>query len=173
MPDSPTGRGMRGFAPWIAGSILAFLVTSAAFLALANLGAAPSEIRLESREPQPRSNSSLDLGLDEAGLASLEAAEGQSITLDVRNGGDEALSDVALTVEVYSEDTSLSESGRYRKTIQEITPGETATVPFDLDLSPPEDAPAYPSPEPPRTIVEVRATTPEGVSAIRTVILQP
>lgn len=164
---------MRGFVPWVAGSILAFLVTSVAFLALANLGADPSEMRLESREPQPRSSSPLDLGLDEARLASLEAAEGQSITLDVRNGGDEVLSDVAITVEVYSEDTALSESDRYRKTIREITPGETAAVPFELDLSPPAETIPYPGPEPPRTIVEVRATTPEGVSAIRTVILQP
>lgn len=164
---------MKGVAPWVVGSVLAFLVTSVAFLALANLGTDPSEIRLESEEPQPRSDSALDLSLDEASLASLEAAEGQSITLDVRNGGDEALSDVALTVEVRSEDTSLTESERYRKTIQEIIPGESAAVPFDLDLSPPEGTSPYPSPEPPRTIVEIRATTPEGVSAIRTVILQP
>jgi hypothetical protein len=164
---------MKGIAPWLVGSFLAFLVTSASFLLLANLGSAPSEIRLDSPSPPPISNSSLDLGLDEARLASLGADEGQSITLDVRNGGEEVLSDIALTIEVYSEDTALGESERYRKTIPEITPGETAAVPFELDLSPPEENPSHPGPEPPRTIIEVRATTPSGVSAIRTGILQP
>lgn len=164
---------MKGIAPWVVGAVMAFVVASGAFLLLANLGSDPSEIRLEPREPQPRSDSALELGLDEERLASLEAEEGQTTTLNVRNGGEEALSDIALTIEVYSEDTSLSESERYRKTIREITPGETAEVPFDLDLSPPEGTPAQPGPEPPRTIIEVRATTPEGVSAIRTAILQP
>lgn len=164
---------MKGVAPWIGGAILAFLLTSAAFLALANLGASPSEVRLESPGSPPRSDSFLDLGLDETRLASLEAEENQSITLEVRNGGEETLTDVAITIEVYSEDTALSETERYRKTIREIIPGETAAVPFELDLSPPAETVPYPGPEPPRTIVEVRATTPEGVSAIRTAILQP
>lgn len=160
-------------APWAAGAVLAFLVTSGAFLLLANLGTEPSEMRLERPQPAPRSDSALEIGLDEERLASLEAAPSQSIALDVSNGGGEGLVDVNLTVEVYSENTALPEGQRQRKTIQALEPGEFAEVPFELDLSPPEAGGAYLGPEPPRTIIEVRATTPGGVSAIRTAILQP
>lgn len=168
---------MKSLAPWAIGAILAFLVTSGAFLLLANLGTEPSEVRLEQRQPAPKSNSPLELGLDEERLASLEAEEDQGVTLSVRNGGAESLSDVNLTVEVYSEDTSLSEAERYRKTVEEITPGESAEVPFELDLSPPdtkETTDYHLGPEPPRAIIEIRATVPDGGgSAIRTVIAQP
>lgn len=164
---------MKGIIPWAVGSILAFLVTSGAFLLLANLGTEPSEVRLEQRQPEPRSNSSLELSVDEEQLASLEAGPGQSMALGVRNGGGESLSDVNITVETSSENTALPESQRQRKTIQALDPGESAEVLFDLDLSPPEAMESHPGPESPRSIVEIRATTPGGTSAIRTVILQP
>ncbi|MBA2693581.1 MAG: hypothetical protein H0U65_14015 [Rubrobacter sp.] len=164
---------MRGVAPWAVGSVLAFLVTSAAFLLLANLGTDPSEVRLEQRQSAPKSNAPLELALDENQLASFEAAPEQNMSLGVRNGGGDGLSDVNLTVEVYSEDTAAPEGQRQRKTIQALDPGESAEVFFDLDLSPPEAADEYPGPEQPRNIVEIRATTPGGTSAIRTVIFQP
>lgn len=167
-----TGAGVRGIAPWVLGSILAFVITSGAFLLLANLGTEPSEVRLEPRQPPPKSDSSLELDLDEERLASLNASRNQSITLNVRNGGGVDLSTVNLTVEVYSEDTSLPEARRYRKTIEGLDSGESAEVEFDLNLSPPETTNSYSGTEPPRTIIEVRATTPDGVSAIRTAVLQ-
>lgn len=164
---------MRGVVPWAAGAVLAFLLTSGAFLLLANLGTETSDVRLEQRQSEAKSSAPLELNLDESQLADLESDSGQSMALGVRNGGAESLADVNLTVEVYSEDTAVPEGERQRKTIQALGPGESADVSFDLDLSPAETMDSYPGPEAPRKIVEVRATTPAGTSAIRTVILQP
>ncbi|MGH3089005.1 MAG: hypothetical protein ACRDSJ_17025 [Rubrobacteraceae bacterium] len=161
---------MRSVAPWLLGSLLAFLATSAAFLTLANLGSEPSEVRLEPREPPPRSDSPLELLLDANHLDSLSAGPGQVMTLRATNGGDDGLSDVSLTVEVSSEDTTLLETRRQRKTIEEIKPGESAEIPFELDLSPPDTASDLEL-ETPRAIIEVRATTPSGVSTVRTAVL--
>lgn len=164
---------MKSVGPWVLGSIFAFLVTSAAFLLLANLGTDPSEVRLEQRQPLPKSNAALEIVLDENQLETLEAAPGQTIYLGVRNGGDDILTDVTLNVEVSSENTAYTESERQRTSIETLNPGESAEIAFDLDLSPPETMETYPGPESPRNIVEIRATTPGGAAAIRSVILQP
>ena len=164
---------MREAALWISGAALAFFVTAGAFLLLANLGTGPSEESLPP-DPQPaESGPALELNLDEDQLASLRALPDQRFEVGVENPGDEALSDVNLTLEVSSENTALSDARYYRDTVEELAAGRLDTVPFYLDLSAQEVSnPATTTiPEPPRTIVEVRATTPTGVSAVKTAIL--
>lgn len=162
---------MREGALWISGAALAFLLTAGAFLLLANLGTAPSE---KSLGPGPRSGGpegpTLELGLDEGQLAALQALPNQNLDLVVENGGRRALSDVNLTLEVSSENTALTDASYYRRTLEKLDAGEAVEVDFLLDLSLPEQT--VPSQaEPPRTLLEIRATTPGGVSAVRTVIL--
>ena len=162
---------MREAAFWISGAALAFLLTAGAFLLLANLGTGPSE---KSLEPGPRSGGSegpaLELGLDEAQLAALEPLPNQNLDLVVKNGGERALSDVNLTLEVSSENTALTDTRYYRESLGEISAGKAVNVGFVLDLSlPAQTVPGQP--EPPRKLLEIRATTPDGVSAVKTVIL--
>jgi hypothetical protein len=164
---------VREAALWASGAALAFVATAGAFLLLANLGTGPSE---KSLPPDPRpaqSGPALELNLDEGELASLRPLADQRFEVGVKNSGDEVLTNVHLTLEVSSENTALSDARYYRKTVDELAAGESDTVPFYLDLSAQEDTsstvPAVP--ESPRQIVEVRATTPTGVSAIKTAIL--
>jgi hypothetical protein len=164
---------VREAALWASGAALAFFVTAGAFLLLANLGTGPSE---ESLPPDPhpaQSGPALQLNLDEGELASLRARPDQRLDVGVKNSGDEDLTDIHLTLEVSSENTALSDARYYRETVATLDADRATTVPFYLDLLAQEGASlAVPAiPEPPRTIVEVRATTPTGVSAIKTVIL--
>ncbi len=164
---------MREAALWVSGAALAFFVTAGAFLLLANLGTGPSE---ESLPPDPQSAQSspaLQLNLDEGELASLRAHPDQRLDVGVKNSGDEDLTNIHLTLEVSSENTALSDARYYRETVAALDAGRSTTVPFYLDLLAQETtSSAVPAiPESPRTIVEVRATTPTGVSAIKTVIL--
>jgi hypothetical protein len=164
---------VREAALWASGAALAFFVTAGAFLLLANLGTGPSEERLPP-EPQPaQSGPALQLNLDEGEVASLRARPDQRLDVGVRNSGDEDLTEVHLILEVSSENTALSAARYYRKSVPTLDAGKATTVSFDLDLSAQEGnsltVPAVP--ESPRTLVEVRATTPTGVSAVRTVIL--
>ncbi len=165
---------MREMALWISGAALAFFVTAGAFLLLANLAAVPSEERLTPDPPSRPSGPDLELNLDQGRLASLEALPSQSLEVTVSNRGDEALSDIDLTLHVSSENTSLPVSGYYRREIERLPAGETAHVRFEFDLSAPE-GPASTTlaavPEPSRRVLEIRASTPEGVPAVRTAIL--
>jgi CARDB len=162
---------VREAALWVSGAALAFFVTAGAFLLLANLGSGPSE---KSLAPDPRpaqSGSALELSLEEDHLASLEALPGQRLDVAVENTGDDDLAQVNLTLEVSSENTALSDVRYYRQTVNKLAAGESVSVPFYLDLSAQEDTNLAAVPEPPRKIVEVRATAPAGVSAIKTAIL--
>jgi hypothetical protein len=162
---------VREAALWVSGAALAFFITAGAFLLLANLGTGPSE---ESLPPDPRpaeSGPALELHLDEDQLASLRALPDQRLDLGVENPGDEELSDVNLTLEVSSENTALSDARYYREKVDTLAAGTAVTVRFYLDLSEGEGTIAPAVPEPPRKIVEVRATTPTGVSAVKTAIL--
>ena len=167
---------MREAVLWISGAALAFFATAGAFLLLANLGTGSSERNLT---PQPRpteSGSALELTLNHGRLAALRALPGQELKVGVRNAGGKDLSNVNLTLEVSSENTALSDAHYYRRTVGELAEGSLVTESFYLDLSTYESATSSsPStsavPGPPRKIIEVRATTPEGVSAIKTVIL--
>ena len=164
---------MREAVLWISGAALAFLVTAGAFLLLANLGTGPSE---KSLAPDPRpaaSGPALELNLDEGELASLRALPDQRFEVGVQNLGDEDLKDIHLTLEVSSENTALSNARYYREAVGPLAAGRAVAAHFDLDLSAPEGTgQAVPAgPEPPRTILEVRATTPTGVSAVKTAVL--
>ena len=165
---------MREAALWISGAALAFLATAGAFLLLANLGTGPPERNL-TPDPRPaESGPTLQLTLNQERLSSLRALPGQEFEVGVRNAGDEDLSDVNLTLEVSSENTALSDTRYYRKTIDELAAGSHVNVPFYLDLSKAvstASSSASAIHEPPRKIIEVRATTPGGVSAIKTAIV--
>ncbi len=162
---------MREAALWVSGAALAFFVTAGAFLLLANLGSGPSEQRLPP-DPQPaRSGPALELNLDEEELASLQALPEQRLELGIENPGNEDLSEVNLTLEVSSENTALSDASYYRRTVEELGAGSEVTVSFNLDLSAADEANPVTLTEEPRKILEVRATTPTGVSAIKTAIL--
>jgi hypothetical protein len=114
--------------------------------------------------------------LDREQLASLRYLPDQSLTLVVENEGGEQLSDVSVTLSVFSENTALSNFRYYRKTVQKIPAGEAARVRFEFDLLVREEPVARPptaNPEQSREILEIKATTPEGNSTVRTVILPP
>ncbi len=163
---------MREMALWISGAALAFFVTAGAFLLLANLATVRSEESLTPDPPSRHSGPDLELNVDEDQLASLEALPAQSLDVTVRNRGDEALSDITLSLNVSSENTSLPESRYYGRKVEKLPAGGTAEVRFEFDLSAPEASGKLAAvPEPSRKILEIRASTPEGVPAIRTAIL--
>jgi hypothetical protein len=157
-------------ALWISGAAFAFLATAGAFLLLANLGTGPSERNLTPDPPPAEAGPALELTLNQDRLASLRALPGQELEVGVRNAGDEDLSHVNLTVEVSSENTALSDALYYRENVNELPAGSSVPVRFYLDLSQRESTIGA-APEPPRKIIEVRATTPEGESAIKTAIV--
>jgi hypothetical protein len=164
---------MRDVVFWLSGAALAFLLTAGAFLFLANLATTPSEKRLN---PDQAGGESVDLILDRERLASLKSLPDQSLALVVENEGGEQLSNVNVTLRVFSENTALSNPRYYRQTVEKIPAGKAARVRFEFDLPTREDPVARPrtgNPEPSREILEIRATTPEGNSTVRTVILPP
>jgi len=165
---------MRDIVFWLSGAALAFLVTAGAFLFLANLATAPSEKRLNPGQARGESGQAVDLNLDRELLASLRSRPDQSLDLVVENEGTRQLSDVNVTLRVFSENTALSDSRYYRQTVEKIPASGAARVRFEFDLPARKDPVARPptaNPEPSREILEIRATTPEGNSAVRTVIL--
>ncbi|MDQ4105838.1 MAG: hypothetical protein M3157_01505 [Actinomycetota bacterium] len=164
---------MRGALAWTAGAVLAFLATAGAFLLLANLS---STLSSRSVEPEPAPSDTvplLGLELSESRLEELEKESGQILPLTVENSGGSDLRDINLTMRVASEDTARPGTRYYRATIKELAAGESKTVRFTLDLSPPDrDRGARPSSEPePRSVLEAQATTPEGISAVKTAVL--
>lgn len=157
---------MRGVLSWLSGAALAFLLTAGAFLLLANVGDNPSDKSLRPGPSSAPSGPSLELQLPRDRLASLEQSPDQSLSIGIRNSGDERLSDINVSVKVSSENTALSEARYYQSSVKSLAAGETVPREFTLDLSVAEQ-----SPEPARAIIEVRATTPSGVSSVRTAIL--
>ena len=148
---------MRDIVFWLSGAALAFLLTAGAFLFLANLATAPSEKHLNPDQARGESGQAVDLILDRERLASLKPLPDQSLDLSV-----------------FSENTALPDRRYYRRTVEKIPAGEVAMVRFEFDLPAREDPVARPpteNPEPSREILEIRATTPEGNSTVRTVIL--
>ena len=161
---------MREMAFWASGAALAFFVTAGAFLLLANLATGSSQENLPPEPGPGRSGAVLDLDLDEGRLASLEARPGQKLRLAVQNEGGRGFSDVNLTLEVSSGNTALPETRYYRHAVRKLAAGETRNVEFVLDLSEPETTDSA-APTEPQKILEVRATTPEGRTAVRTAIV--
>ena len=135
---------MRDIAFWLSGAALAFLVTAGAFLFLANLATGPSEKRLHPGQARGESGQAVDLILDRERLASLRSLPDQSLDLLVMNEGGEQLSDVNVTLKVFSENTALSDSRYYRQTVDKIQAGEAARVRFEFDLPARENPVARP-----------------------------
>ena len=172
--QGPGVDALKEAALWISGAALAFFATAGAFLLLANLGTQPTEKNL-TPDPRPaESGPALDLCWIRAGSRSCGPFPGRR-RIDVQNTGDEDLSGVNLTVEVSSENTALSDASYYRENLDELPEGDSLPVRFYLDLSPQGAPGATSTPtavrEPPRKIIEVRATTPEGATAIKTAIV--
>ena len=168
---------MKGIALWALGTALAFLSASGAFLLLADLSSDPAE-----SDPIPRAEPSEDqdptptivLELSEDRLEGLERQPGQRLALGVENGSDEELSNVDVALDVGSENTARPDTRSYRQAIAQLEGGESTTVEFEIDLSPPPpQTNSAGSEAQPREILETRATTPDGASAVKTAVLVP
>jgi hypothetical protein len=162
---------VRGFVTWVSAAALAFAVTAGAFLLLANLGTGPSETDLPSRPENRDSGPALSLMVRQDGLTELPPKPGQELAFDLKNESGRELRDVSIAVTVFPEDTSVTSDRGYEAKVERLAPDETATAQFSVDLSPPPGTQARVATEPPRWIIEARASTPDGVSAGRTVIL--
>lgn len=163
---------MRDAALWAAAAALAFAITAGAFLMLANLATGPSAEDLPATPARGRSGPALDLDLNRNRLASLQSAPDQELLLTVENAGGKDFSNVNLTLESSSGDTANPRTRYYRQTLRDLRSGENVEVRFLLDLSGPTEASAAPTASDERSqILEIRATTPEGVSVVRTAIL--
>jgi hypothetical protein len=118
------------------------------------------------------------LDLPEDRLERLEKRPGQRLALDVKNGGDEELPLVDLTLDATSGNTAQPRKRSYRETVGRLAPGESTTVEFEIDLSHQmsakgrEATPAGADPQP-REVLEAKATTPEGTLAVKTAVLVP
>ena len=165
---------MRDALFWLSGAALAFFITAGAFLLLANLATVPSEKSLAPHPPDAGSGAAVDLVLDAERLAALRPLPNQSLDLEVKNDGPTRLSDVNMVLIVSSENTAIPDARFYRRTIEKVAAGGATDVHFEFDLSDAEQpAAGRPASDPARKILEIRATTPEGVSTARTVILPP
>lgn len=160
---------------WGIWAMVAFALTAGAFLLLANLSSNLSTREVTSGPRPTNSTPPLALELDESRLEELESESDQTLPLAVENAGESDFTDISLTMRVTSENTARPEARYYRATVKDLPAGESKTVRFTLDLSPPEDHERQASSPPgtlePRIILEVQATTPEGISAIRTAVL--
>ena len=163
---------MRDAALWVAAAALAFLLTAGAFLFLANLATGSLADDLPATPARKKPGPSLDLDLNRDRLASLTPAADQELLITVENAGGKDFSNVNLSVESSPGDTADPRTRYYRQTLQNLGSGERVEVSFLLDLYRPPRTPDAPAASDERTeILEIRATTPEGVSEVRTAIL--
>jgi hypothetical protein len=167
---------VRGVALWVLLTSIAFLATAAAFLLLASLGGYPESAPIPRADPsESQERPALSLRIPEDRLEELEREPGQRLTLDLENGGEEELVDVNLTLEVVSENTARPHARSYWERLERLAPDETASVEFEVDLSPPVPA-GEPNPgtEPQyREILEARASASGGASDVKTAVLAP
>ena len=165
---------MRDVAFWFFGAALAFLFTAGAFLLLANLATVSSVKSLTPDPPEAGSQPAVELALDAEQLASLKPRPDQSLDPVLKNEGNRPLSDVNVTLSVSSENTAILNSRYYRRPVEKVPAGERADVHFEFDLSEPEQqVTVRPASEPARRILEIKASTPDGISTVKTVILPP
>lgn len=167
---------MRGLLVWFIGTAIAFFITASAFLLLANFGSNTSERSLEPRSPSSRLQLPLELNFNKDRLGSLKTLPAQKLSVNVKNQGSSIFSKVSLTLRVSSEDTRLSRSRYYQGQVSNLKAGGSETVQFELDLSPfsgsRKEDPLLPgNPERSRILLEVQATTPEGISTVKTAVL--
>ncbi|MBA2443405.1 MAG: hypothetical protein H0V53_13565 [Rubrobacter sp.] len=159
---------MRGLLFWSLSTAAAFAVTASVFLLLAQIGSDPPERSLTPGDPPAEPPSTLALQLDQDELEELEPESAQEIEVAVTNESSRDLSNVSVTLELSTRDTARPESRYYEATLEELAAGGSATVRFDLDLSPAEERSEE---EGAMEILEVRAATSEGISVVRTAIL--
>lgn len=167
---------MKGVLIWLFGTAGAFLITAGVFLLLANLGSNASESSLETPTATSNPRAPLQLNIDRARLGSLEAFEDQELAVVVRNGSDNSFSKVSLTLRVSSEDTTLTRARYYRAEVSRLREEKSESVPFTLDLSPLAGLPENEARLPGdlirnRVVLEIQATTPEGISTVKTAVL--
>lgn len=160
----------RGVLLWSLATSAAFLATAGAFLLLANLGTGPGS----GSDPIPRApeaaGPALALRFAEDRLGELERRPDQALALYVENRGDRELADVGVTLDVASEAALEASARRYEENVEGLAPGERRAVEMQVDLSPPAETPEA---QDWREILEARATTPGGVSAVETAVLAP
>jgi hypothetical protein len=169
---------VRGVALWTLLTSLAFLVTAAAFLLLASLGGDSESAPIPRADPsETRERPTLSLKIPEDQLERLERETGQRLTLDLENGGEEDLADVTLSLDVVSENTARPHARSYRETLEQLAPGETASVEFEINLSPPAPAGAREftsgAESQYREIIEARASASGDASDVKTAVLAP
>ena len=137
---------------------------------LANLGAGPGR----GSDPIPRApeaaGPALALRFAEDRLGELERSPEQALTLYVENRGDGELADVGVTLDVASEAAPDADPRRYEASVEGLAPGERRAVSIQVDLSPHAETPEA---QDWREILEARATTPGGDSAVETAVLAP
>lgn len=114
--------------------------------------------------------------MDEDRLGALEARKDQVLTLVVNNGSSNSFSEVSLTLRVSSEDTALAGARYYQAKVEDLEAGGSKPVRFPLDLSPISDSQERETYQPgdqerSRIVLEVQATTPEGISTVKTAVL--
>ncbi len=171
---------MRSALFWLVGASLAFFVTAGAFLVLANFGTAP-----RASDPIPRSGPTdgaprgpeLALNFSEEGLGELERRRNQTVTLHLRNKGEENLEGVALELEVSSEDTAYPRTRRYREEVTRLAPGEVEEVDLTVDLSPSPPVGGFAvlgeELKGDREILEARAYAPGEPVVVKTAVVSP
>ena len=165
---------MRGVAFWLSGAALAFLLTAGAFLLLANLATVTSEKSLTPEPSEAGPGPAVELALDAGQLASLRPRPNQNLDLVVKDEGSRPLSDVNVTLSVSSENTALSDYRYYRRTVEKVAAGGAADVRLRFDLSEfGHRVTERPASEPARKILEFKASTSDGISTAKTVILPP
>jgi hypothetical protein len=172
---------LRGAFFWTVSTILAFAVTAAVFLTLAEIGTAPPERSLgpgDERRARPEAPLTLELGQNE--LNDLEEAEGQRIAMTISNGSRRELTDINVYLILSSDNTAKQDTRYYEAEIQRLARGESKRVNFPgLDLSPPgtgdEGEAGESSQEDPDAdsfnVLEMRAASSEGASTVKTAAL--
>lgn len=174
-------RGLRGAFFWTVSTILAFAVTAAVFLTLAEIGTAPPEQSLDpgdERRARPEAPLTLELGQNE--LKDLEEAKDQTLHMTISNGSRRELTDINVYLILSSDNTAEQDTRYYEAKIQRLSRGESKRVNFPgLDLSPPgpgnEGESSESSQENPDedsfNILEMRAASSEGASTVKTAAL--
>lgn len=143
---------------------------------LANLGSGASERRLEPGSDSPETRPPLELSVGEEQLNSIERLADSGLILRVNNRSQDAFSRVSLTLRVFSEDTTLTSSRYYQAEVSDLQTGNSERVRFPLELTTASNSRgsntyAAGKAKRSRVVLEVQATTPEGISAVKTIVL--
>ena len=166
---------MREAALWISGAALAFFATAGAFLLLANLGTGPLREEPDAGPAPGGGRTRRGAGPGRGSTRVLRALPGAEARPRGTERGNEDLSRREPDREVSSENTALSDARYYRETVEKAGRGRGPATYASRSTSRSQKHArnGRPSSEPPREIMEVRATTPEGVSAVKTAIVPP